>query len=270
MDPASGWRLHVTKLLSAAALALLIAAQPAAAADVTADAGYLLTLGGIDIAPADVKLTDAAGRFDLKLDAEVTGLGGMVASGTARIETTGASSGTALAPQNFDLLTRANGEDFSVNVQYAGGGAVTAFVVKPPLLDDINRVPIERSQLSGVGDMLSAFVLRGDRLDASLCQRRLRIFTGVERFDLALSFLADDKATSLRTAYQGPVIQCRIKYTPISGHFTTSDTTNFLAKSDQLFIWYAPLGTTGYFLPYRALIATSAGDLSMVLTKLAD
>ena len=98
----------------------------------------------------------------------------------------------------------------------------------------------------------------------------MRIFTGVERFDLAMSYLADDKATSLRTAYQGPVVQCRIKYTPISGHFTTSDSTTYLAQSNSIFIWYAPMGTTGFFIPYRVLLTTSAGDLSMVLTSLKD
>ena len=98
----------------------------------------------------------------------------------------------------------------------------------------------------------------------------MHIFTGVERFDIAMSYLADDKATSLRTGYQGPVVQCRVKYMPVSGHFTTSEMTNYLAASDHILIWYAPMGATGYFIPYRVLITTSVGDLSMVLTSLKD
>jgi hypothetical protein len=257
------------RLLAACAAFLLMLAAPAAAGDVAADAGYLVSLGGINIASVDVKLTDAAQRYDLKLDAEVAGLGGLVASGTASIESSGTSSSGGLASQQFSLLTHANNEDFRISVQYAAGN-VTAFQVSPPLNNDINRVPIERSQLGGVRDMLAAFVLKGDGLDKALCDRKLRIFTGVERFDLAMSYLRADTATSLRTGYQGPVVQCRLKYTPISGHFTTSEMTNFLAKSDQLYLWYAPLGDTGYFLPYRVLITTSIGDLSMVLTSLKD
>lgn len=254
-------------ILPALALALLSTVNPVRAENVDSTAGYLLSLGGINIATADIKLTDTGSHYDVTADATVTGLGSVVASGTAKVEASGLSTPSGLAPQKFDLLTRAHDEDFSVDVQFAHGN-VDAFVVTPPLVDNVNRVPIERSQLTDVGDMLSAFILKGRGLDASLCDRRMHIFTGVERFDVAMSYLGDDKATSLRTAYQGPVVQCRVKYTPISGHFTTSEMTDYLAKSDRIFIWYAPMGTTGYFIPYRVLLGTSVGDLSMVLTSL--
>ena len=94
----------------------------------------------------------------------------------------------------------------------------------------------------------------------------MAIFTGVERFNIKLSYIKDDEATSPRTGYQGPVVLCNIGYTPISGHFTTSEMTSFLADSDRILIWYAPLGDTGYFIPYRLLMTTAFGDLSMVLT----
>jgi hypothetical protein len=252
-----------------AALAASLVIATAQAADVNSTANYLVSLGGINVATVAIKLADSGGRYDLTADASVAGLGGLVASGTAKVESTGASTSTGLASEKFDMLTHAHDEDFSIDVQYTRG-TVSAFEVKPPLLNDINRVPIERAQLTGVGDMLAAFILKGRGLDQSLCNRRMRIFTGIERFDLAMSYLADDKATSLKTGYQGPVVQCRIKYTPISGHFTTSEMTNYLAQSDRIFIWYAPMADTGYFIPYRVLLTTSVGDLSMVLTGLKD
>ena len=252
--------------LPAAVLALGLTV-PAVAADVDSTAGYLVSLGGINIATAEITLKDSGGRYDVTADASVAGLGSLVASGTAKVESSGVSTAQGLDSQKFDLLTHAHDEDFSVDVQYARGD-VTAFVVKPPLLDNVNRVPIERSQLSGVSDMLAGFILKGRALAPSLCDRKMHIFTGVERFDLEMSYLGNDTATSLRTAYQGPVVQCRISYKPISGHFTTSETTKYLAQSDRIFIWYAPMAQTGYFIPYRVLLTTSVGDLSMVLTSL--
>jgi hypothetical protein len=83
-----------------------------------------------------------------------------------------------------------------------------------------------------------------------------------------MAFAAEDEATSPRTGYQGPVILCNMDYQPVSGHFTTSEMTNYLADSDRILIWYAPLGETGYFIPYRVLLNTSVGDLSMVLTSM--
>jgi hypothetical protein len=156
-----------------------------------------------------------------------------------------------------------------VRIEYARGD-VTAFVVTPPLLNNIDRVPLERKHLRGVNDMVAAFILRSKALDRSVCERRMQVFTGLERFDIRMSYSADDMATSPRTGYQGPVVLCKIRYIPVSGHFTTSEITTFLAGSDRILIWYAPLGETGYLIPYRVLISTSMGDLSMVLTAMGS
>jgi hypothetical protein len=251
------------------ALPLVLGAPAAARADVEASASYVVNLGGTIIATARFRLTQTGGSYDLSLDANVTGIAQLVASGIARVESTGSATGNGLRSTHFDLLTRSGGEDFTVKVQYAGGN-VTAFVIDPPIVNSIDRVPIERKQLSGVNDMLAAFVLRGDKLDQSLCDYRARIFTGIERFDVVFSYARDDVATSPRTGYQGPVVLCHIKYKPIAGHYTTSEITNGLAQDDRILIWYAPLGDTGLFVPYRVLLSTTMGDLSMVLTSLGQ
>jgi hypothetical protein len=99
-------------------------------------------------------------------------------------------------------------------VTYANAN-VSAFVVTPPIVNNINRIPIERSQLLGVNDFLASFILKGNALDRSLCSRHAPIFTGIERFDLNFSYAKDDTATSPRTGYQGPVVLCKVKYKPI-------------------------------------------------------
>lgn len=246
---------------------LLLACAPARAADVDARASYILTLGGINIASMDVGLTDDGASYAVDLSANVTGLGAVVASGTAKANTTGRSSGSQLVARTFGLQTRANGDNFKIDVTFSGGD-VDSFKVEPPIIDNYDRVPLERRHLTGVTDFLSAFLLRGNGLDKSLCQRRVGIFTGVERFNVELSFAGTDEATSPRTGYQGPVVLCSVNYKPVSGHFTSSEITTYLADNDRIVVWYAPLGETGYFIPYRVLLGTSMGDLSMVLTSM--
>src|SRR5690606_37871812 len=119
-----------------------------------------------------------------------------------------------------------------------------------------------------VNDMLAAFVLKGDALAPSLCNRKMQIFTGLERFNITMRFTREEVATSLRTGYQGPVVLCNLRYSPVSGHYASSEITRYLADSDRILIWYAPLSTPGYYVPYRVLVTTSIGDLSMVLTEL--
>jgi hypothetical protein len=253
--------------LTSFAAALSFAVAPVLAAPTDGTASYVVNLGGINIASVDIELTDDGSTYRIDIDGNVSGLGSLVARGTAAMATNGSSANGRLAPQNFALETVADGEVFRVDVGYAVNDAVS-FTVNPPLINSIDRVPIERKHLLGVTDALSAFLLRGDALDAGLCNHRRSIFTGLERFDIAMRFEALQEATSRRTGYQGPVVLCNIKYTPVAGHFTTSEITTALAQTDRILIWYAPLGSSGYFLPYRVLMTTSMGDLSMVLVGL--
>jgi hypothetical protein len=260
--------LAKSRLLKALpALLLALMGASATRADTAASASYVVNLGGTIIATAQFRLAEAGGAYDLKLDANITGVAQLVASGIARVTSSGSVTADGLRSDGFDLLTRASGEDFTIKVEYQKG-SVSAFVIDPPIVNNIDRIPLERKQLSNVNDMLAAFVLRGSALDRSLCSYKARIFTGVERFDLDFTYARDDVATSKRTGYQGPVVLCHIRYKPISGHYTTSEITNSLAQDDRILIWYAPLRDTGWFVPYRVLLTTSMGDLSMVLTEL--
>jgi len=247
---------------------LLLALFPAAAEaqQVNAGASYIVTLGGINIAAVDVALTETGGRYALDLNATVAGMGSLIASGSASAASSGIASGQSLTSQEFDLRTEAQGEVFSVDISYSAGD-VAAFQVNPPI-EGYDRVPLERSHLTGVNDMLAAFLVKASGLTQEVCNRQLRIFTGIERFNVDMAFARAEEATSPRTGYQGPVVLCTLDYQPISGHFASSEITDYLAASNRILIWYAPLGDSGYFIPYRALVGTTAGDLSMVLTAL--
>lgn len=244
---------------------LLLAASPAHAAT-TATASYVVNLGGNIIANAKFRFSDDGGAYTLSLDANVSGVAQLVASGVAKVESAGIVTGEGLRSTSFDLLTRAGGGDFTVKVQYQQAN-VASFMVNPPIVNNIDRVPVERKQLNGVNDFLASFIRKG-ALDKSLCSYKARIFTGIERFDLDFRFAKDDVATSKRTGYQGPVVLCAVKYRPIAGHYTTSEITNTLAQDDRILLWFAPMGESGYAIPYRVLLSTSMGDLSMVLTSL--
>lgn len=240
---------------------------PAMAQSVNSTADYVVSLAGINMASVEVKFMDDGSHFDLDLGADVSGVGTLVASGTARADSSGTSKTGALNANGFNLETHANGESFSVDVEYTSGNA-TGFQIQPPVVNNVGRIPIERKDMTGVTDPMASFILKGDSLSPNLCDRTLSIFTGMERFDIKMSFGANDTATSQRTGYQGPVVLCRLRYVPISGHFEQSEITQYLAQSDKILIWYAPLNNSGYYIPYRVLMGTSVGDLSMVLTGL--
>lgn len=257
---------HWRTLIASAALALGV--QAATANPVNTNAKYVVSLGGVNVAGVSIDFADNGQNYAIDINADVRGVGALVASGKAELESSGLSRGNNLSANAFNVRTRTRNNNFNVDVQYASGDA-TGFQIEPPLKSHINRVALERKDLTGVSDPIGAFIIKGGELNADLCNRRLKVFTGIERYDIKMSYAASQQATSNRTGYQGPVVLCRLKYIPVSGHFTSSEITQYLEKSERILIWYAPLAGTDYFIPYRVLMGTNAGDLSMVLTGLS-
>lgn len=232
------------------------------------DARYVVSMSGNIVAQLDFAFADNGSSYAIDLNARVTGLGQFVASGSATGNASGRSTANSLSGEDFLLQTRTGDGHFDIAVTYQSGN-VNSFVVDPPLPLRIDRVPLERNQLTGVNDMLSAFIIKAGELGPPVCNRRLKIFNGTERFDLVMRYASMENATSARTGYQGPVVLCQLDYQPISGHFTTSEVTTYLQNSDRILIWYAPVEGSNIYIPYRVLIGTAIGDLSMVLTRLS-
>lgn len=253
---------------AATGVAFSLAALSAIAAPVETNARYIVSLAGVNVASVSIDFEDNGSTWEVDLGAKVSGVGTLVASGTAAAGSRGQSGNDSLNASGFTIETHTKSQNFNVAVQYASGNA-TGFQIDPPLVNNISRVAIERKHLRQVGDPIGSFILKGDALGPELCNRRLKVFTGIERYDIDMRFAQMQTATSNRTGYQGPVALCQLRYIPVSGHFTTSEMTTYLANSDRILIWYAPLGDTGYFIPYRVLLGTSMGDLSMVLTGLS-
>lgn len=259
------FRLHWRGFAAGTLLAL--STQICLAAPVETKAKYVVSLGGVNVAGVSIDFADNGKNYVIDINADVSGVGALVTSGKASLESSGASNGGRLSANDFNVRTRTSDNSFDVDVQFASGNA-TGFQIEPPLKNHINRVALERKHLTGVSDPLGAFILKGGQLNAELCNRRLKVFTGIERYDIKMSYAATQEATSKRTGYQGPVVLCKLDYIPVSGHFTSSEITKYLENSERILIWYAPLKGSDYFIPYRVLMGTNAGDLSMVLTGL--
>ncbi|WP_404401703.1 DUF3108 domain-containing protein [Pelagibacterium halotolerans] len=253
--------------LLAAGLTAIGFTTPAFANEAHALARYVISLGGINVAYMNVRLDVEGESYRLDLSADVTGLAQVVSQGAGSVNSGGRVTSTGLASSRFYLETRSQGERFSLETRYSGGNASDG-IVSPPLAENPDRIPVTSSHRTGVNDPLAAFILRGPALDSSLCNRRFDIFTGIERFDMALRYADSQEATSTRTGYQGPVVLCTMRYIPISGHFTSSEITSYLADSTRMMTWYMPLDGSDFYIPYRVLMGTSFGDLSMVLVDI--
>ncbi|HUV31976.1 MAG TPA: DUF3108 domain-containing protein [Devosiaceae bacterium] len=255
-------------LICGSAAALAAMAAPAAAAPFVVTGSYVITLRGINIAEAEIGFSDDGETYRVAISGSVAGLAQLVASGTATLSSAGRSRPDRLASDSFSLTTRTAAEAFSLGFE-ARNGTVHSEFINPPLDPSIDRVPVRSADRVRINDPIAAFLIKAERFEPSLCEKSLNIYTGIERYDMDLSYVATQQATSQRTGYQGPVILCSIRYRPISGHFASSESTAYLAQSDRFLVWYAPLFETGFVFPYRMIMGTAYGDLSLVLTRLA-
>ncbi|WP_027836053.1 DUF3108 domain-containing protein [Maritalea myrionectae] len=253
--------------LTGASVALFCASTLAANA-FDATANYVVTLRGVNIAQVAVDFDNNGQNYAVDIDGVVSGLASLVAAGTANLDSKGSLNGGDLQAEQFQLATEANNELFKVQFR-AQGAKVNSFQVIPELTDNVNRVPVKQSQLTNINDPVAAFLIKADSLSPAICNRQMRIFTGIERFDINMSFAENQTATSQRTGYQGPVVLCKLKYNPVSGHFSDSASTTYMKNNQRFLMWFAPLKDTGYVIPYRVLVGTAFGDLSMVLTRLS-
>nr|WP_255769575.1 DUF3108 domain-containing protein [Maritalea mediterranea] len=251
---------------SAASAALFLVGTASASA-FDADASYVVTLRGVNIAQVSIDYQNDGSTYAVNIDGLVSGLASLVAAGTADLNSKGKVGANGLQSEQFRLATAANNETFEVKFQ-AQNSNVTSFQVTPKLTDNVNRVPVKPDHRKGVNDPVAAFLVKADSLSPEICNRDLDIYTGIERFDIRMSFAENQTATSQRTGYQGPVVLCKLRYKPISGHFSDSASTTYMKNNQRFLIWFAPLEDTGYAIPYRILIGTAFGDLSMVLTRL--
>ncbi len=239
-----------------------------AATAFNADANYVVTLRGVNIAQVAVDFETSGQNYSVDIDGIVSGLASLVAAGTADIDSKGSAAENGLQAEQFQLTTKANNEVFKVQYR-AKTGNVNSFQVVPKLTENVNRVPVKQSQLKNVNDPVAAFLIKAETLSPAICNREMKVFTGIERFDIKMSFAENQTATSQRTGYQGPVVLCKLRYVPISGHFSDSASTTFMKNNQRFLVWFAPLKDTGYVIPYRVMIGTAFGDLSMVLTRLS-
>jgi hypothetical protein len=169
-------------------------------------------------------------------------------------------------PQPVSFVFDVVREDEKVKVQIAFEGARVRDlkVEEPPLESD--RVPIAPAHKSGVIDPLSAFLIPSpvpgpaDPLSREACERTLSMFDGRRRYDLALSFKRTDMIKG-EGGRQKTALVCAIKFTPMSGHRSSSQLIKFLSEGREIEVWLVPVTGTRILAPIRLSVASLIGNM---------
>ena len=58
-------------------------------------------------------------------------------------------------------------------------------------------------------------------------------------------------------------IVCQARYVPVAGHRKSMDSVQYMAQDQRLEAWVIPIKGTNLMVPYKVIIGTAIGDLSV-------
>ena len=259
-----------------AGLAMLVVALSLAGAQSRAvestdfRATYAITLGGTVIGRASAESTFTGDSYVAAIRGSTSGVSRMVTDATAQLSGSGRIAGMRVLPSSFELETKENG--FGTHVQMSmRAGRVTHLLAVPSLSQAADRIPVTQSHKTDVVDPLSAFLVPMDKpglpLGRVVCDRRIKVFDGWQRFDVDLYFKGMKAVDGGADTYAGQVVVCGARFIPVAGHRTGGQSINDLVDNDRAEVWLVPIGKSALLVPYRIVLGTSWGDLVVFATR---
>ncbi len=169
-----------------------------------------------------------------------------------------------MEPTGYDFQFEGTSKSGAVRMGFTKGN-VTSLTALPETIDPPDLVPLRAAHVKSVIDPLSA-VVAVSRPAAQPCGRKLALFDGKQRFDIALIQSRREAVPAGRNGATVQGIVCRVKYTPIAGYRATAD-TQALAESTGIEVTFRPIVEAGIWAPYRVAIPTIAGSVSLEATR---
>jgi hypothetical protein len=242
-----------------AALLALAGTGHAAATDLKVD--YRITLAGLTLGNAGLVAKFAGERYDLRMNAQLTGLAGLfTASGRGGAVSTGSLSGNTPLTSGFSASARTSGAERTVQVALSSGTA-SEVRIDPPFENRPDRVPLEESHKRGIIDPLSAVLAvvpaKGKPDDPANCRRTIPVFDGTQRFNVILSYVETKRVE--KPGYAGNVLVCNARYVPVAGHRPQRWAVQYMQDNRDMAVWLAPVEGTRVLLPLRINVQTYFG-----------
>lgn len=251
----------------AALAAVALPGEPALAQG-KLEASYSASLAGIPIGTGSLTVDIGPNQYAAAASGRASGLMRMFASGEGSSAVRGAVKKGRLVPGSFAVNLHSH-ESYDIHMELSAGN-VKALTNEPPVIESPDRVPVTDAHRRGIVDPMTAIMIpvagSGDVVSGEACRRKLPIFDGRQRFDLALSYKRMDNVETDR-GYRGPAVVCTASYVPIAGHRPGRYVIRYLQETRDMEIWLAPIAGTRVLVPYRVSIPTLFGTATLQATQ---
>ncbi|MDI4233546.1 DUF3108 domain-containing protein [Bradyrhizobium sp. 31Argb] len=233
---------------------------PQSAMAATVYARYSLAYLGVRVGEVKTANDIGASSYQADLDAQLTGAARVAMSYKINMKANGLVREGALLPSHFTTSQVGTGRAQSIRVSLKGGNAQTT-EIDPPIEDSAALVPLKEEYKQNVVDPVSALILTvppgDDGVGPSSCNRTLRVFNGVFRADITLSYLRTEQ---LKTrGYSGPAAVCSARFVPLAGHDPNSSMTKFMVANQGIEVRLAPVRGTSMVMLVSATVPMPLG-----------
>lgn len=181
---------------------------------------YWLALRVVSV---DVASRVDAGGYRATVDVRTAGLLATLAPWRSRTTVDGTVDGPALRPTSYRVESALGDRHQSIDLEYAGAGAVRGEV--QGILTDGERDDVPPPLRDGTIDPVTATVLLAQRFARTgSCAGAVHVFDGLRRYDLQYDDLGTDELEpSVWDEYRGSARHCRAAVDPIAGFLRTGD-----------------------------------------------
>lgn len=255
-------------IMVAGQLAALAAAAPATAGMLEHKTVFDVMFGALTIGTAtfDIRFDDE--NYILDASGKTVGLAELFAPGAGKVESKGRIVSDKVVAERHEVVFVEKSKKSRLEMEFEDGG------VKSVRLDPDKRkkkrgpkwVAISEEQLHSVVDPASSIIIPVDLTRAgdprAVCDRRLNVYDGDTRYDIALRYKATRPVST--QGYDGYAYVCQLRYIPVSGHKKQQRNIEYMRKNEGMEIWLAPMAQTNLFTPIRIEVPTWIGRVSAV------
>lgn len=258
-------RLWNAPALAAAAVAALgyagqaTAAEPSWPAQVAAR--YKLYFNDFEVGAYKFKSNFNGKSYDAASEAEISALFGAF-KWRGNIKGEGAAETARPRPAGYRLDFKSKSKRGSITLGFDRAG-VTSVDVQPSKPPNPEAVPVRAEHTQGVFDPMSAILAITRSVNKNPCEKKIPIFDGKARFDLVMSYKAEQQISDRSSGQPERLIICRVKYVPVAGH-KPKDFESPWVNYDAIEIALRPIPSANIFVPYRVTIPTTIGAAVML------
>ena len=248
-------------------LAALICVWPAASparAQGKLKAHYAIVMTGVSVGEIAWTVDIGDTLYSTRASGKASGVLSVLVNGEGAVAAQGSLAPDRLSPSSYTSTITDDDGTIKLQMSFADGAATETITPQPPVYAD--RLPVTDADRRGIADPLSAVLiptkLGGGTMEASDCNRTLKIFDGRRRYNLVLSFARMDKV-AVERGYSGPILVCGVVLQPIAGYRADSMIVKYVAGRRDMELWFAPIAGTSIIAPLRVLMPTLIGTLKI-------